>query len=58
MPLPSDVNMLLGYVNLKLRDFYSDLDALCEDLDENREEIEEKLKKIGYVYDSDRNQFR
>lgn len=58
MPLPSDVNMLLSYVNLKLRDFYSDLDALCEDLDENREEIEEKLKKIGYVYDSDRNQFR
>ena len=58
MPLPGDVNMLLSYVNLKLRDFYSDLDALCDDLDENREEIEEKLKKIGYVYDSDRNQFR
>ena len=58
MPLPGDANMLLGYVNLKLRDFYSNLDALCDDLDENREEIEEKLKKIGYVYDSDRNQFR
>ncbi|MBD5473203.1 MAG: DUF4250 domain-containing protein [Lachnospiraceae bacterium] len=58
MPLPDDINMLLSYVNLKLRDFYPDLDALCEDLDENREEIEEKLKKIGYVYDSDRNQFR
>lgn len=58
MPLPGDANMLLSYVNLKLRDFYSDLDALCDDLDENREEIEEKLKKIGYVYDSDRNQFR
>ena len=58
MSLPGDANMLLSYVNLKLRDFYSDLDALCNDLDENREEIEEKLKKIGYVYDSDRNQFR
>lgn len=58
MPLPGDVNMLLSYINLKLRDFYSDLDALCDDLDENREEIEEKLKGIGYVYDSDRNQFR
>lgn len=58
MPLPNDANMLLSYVNLKLRDFYPDLDAMCDDLDENREEIEEKLKKIGYVYDSDRNQFR
>lgn len=58
MPLPNDANMLLSYVNLKLRDYYSDLDAMCDDLDENREELEEKLKKIGYVYDSVRNQFQ
>lgn len=57
MPLPNDANMLLSYVNLKLRDFYPNLDAMCNDLDENREMIEEKLRKIGYVYDSDRNQF-
>lgn len=57
MPLPGDANILLGYVNLKLRDFYPDLDAMCDDLDENRELIEEKLKKIGYIYDSDQNQF-
>lgn len=57
MPLPGDANILLSYVNLKLRDFYPDLDAMCDDLDENRELIEEKLKKIGYVYDSDQNQF-
>lgn len=57
MPLPGDANILLSYVNLKLRDFYPDLDAMCDDLDENREVIEEKLRKIGYVYDSGRNQF-
>lgn len=57
MPLPGDANMLLSYVNLKLRDFYADLDAMCDDLDEDRALIEEKLKKIGYVYDSERNQF-
>ncbi len=57
MPLPNDANMLLSYVNLKLRDFYPNLDAMCDDLDENREMIEEKLRKIGYAYDSDRNQF-
>ena len=57
MSLPNDANMLLSYVNLKLRDFYPDLDAMCDDFDENREMIEEKLKKIGYAYDSNRNQF-
>lgn len=57
MPLPGDANILLSYVNLKLRDFYPDLDTMCDDLDENRELIEEKLKKIGYIYDSDQNQF-
>lgn len=57
MPLPGDANMLLSYVNLKLRDFYPDLDTMCDDLDGNRELIEEKLKKIGYIYDSDQNQF-
>lgn len=30
--IPKDPVMLLSYVNLKLRDFYSSLDALCEDL--------------------------
>ncbi|MCM1126941.1 MAG: DUF4250 domain-containing protein [Lachnospiraceae bacterium] len=57
MQLPNDANMLLSYVNLKLRDFYSDLDALCEDLDEDRSRIEEKLNGIGYAYDRKRNQF-
>ena len=31
--IPKDSNMLLSYVNLKLRDFYSDFEALCDDLD-------------------------
>ncbi|MDE7197313.1 MAG: DUF4250 domain-containing protein, partial [Lachnospiraceae bacterium] len=31
--MPKDPVMLLSYVNLKLRDFYTDLDQLCEDLD-------------------------
>ena len=51
MELPQDANILLSYVNLKLRDFYSSLDAMCEDLDESRAQIEEKLSGIGYGYD-------
>ena len=57
MELPQDVNILLSYVNLKLRDFYSSLDAMCEDLDESRAQIEEKLSGIGYVYDPEKNRF-
>ena len=47
--IPKDPVMLLSYVNTQLRDFYSSLDALCED-----KGIE---KSIEYVYEVDRNQF-
>ena len=57
MELPQDANILLSYVNLKLRDFYSSLDAMCEDLDESKTQIEEKLSGIGYEYDPEKNQF-
>ncbi len=55
--VPQDPVMLLSFLNLKLRDFYGSLDALCEDLDLNREEILEKMKQIDYTYDEGRNQF-
>ncbi len=57
MKLPGDPNMLLSYVNLKLRDFYSSLDSMCDDLCVDRKEIEEKLKGIGYVYNDAQNRF-
>lgn len=55
--LPSDPYILLSVVNTKLRDFYRDLDALCDDLDVSSFEITEKLKAVGYAYDKERNQF-
>lgn len=57
MQMPGDPNMLLSYVNLKLRDYYTSLDDMCDDMDVSKAEIEEKLQKIGYNYDSQRNQF-
>ena len=57
MELPQDANILLSYVNLKLRDFYSSLDEMCEDLDESKAQIEETLSGIGYRYNPERNQF-
>lgn len=55
--IPKDPVMLLSFLNLKLRDFYPDFEALCEDLDLSASETEEKLKAIGYIYDKEKNQF-
>lgn len=57
MQIPKDPVMLLSFVNLKLRDFYSDIDVMCDDMDVSKAEIEEKLQAIGYSYDRERNQF-
>jgi len=55
--LPNDPIMLLSFVNMKLRDQYASLDALCEDMDVSREEILRKLSEVGYEYNTERNQF-
>lgn len=55
--IPQEPVMLLSYINLKLRDDYSSLDLLCEDLDISKTEIIEKLKSINYSYDEKLNQF-
>ena len=55
--LPKDPFMLLSYVNTQLRDNYPSLDELCSSLDEDKEEILNKLNKAGYAYDEDRNRF-
>lgn len=55
--IPKDPVMLLSFINLKLRDYYSDLEALCEDLDVAQGEITEKLADIDYHYDREKNQF-
>ncbi|MBO5473377.1 MAG: DUF4250 domain-containing protein [Lachnospiraceae bacterium] len=55
--IPNDPVMLLSFINLKLRDFYGSLSALCDDLDADQDEIVSKLAKIDYHYDKERNQF-
>ncbi len=55
--LPNDPILLLSVVNMKLRDFYKDLDMLCQDLNVNKEELIEKLADIDYEYDVNTNQF-
>lgn len=57
MNLPNDKMMLLSVVNTKLRDYYKDLDELCEDINEDKNGIIKKLKEIDYEYDEKLNRF-
>lgn len=57
MNLPKDPFMLLSVINTKLRDIYPSLDALCEDMEADKEQIIEVLKGIDYEYDESRHQF-
>lgn len=55
--LPKDPAILLSVINTKLRDFYYDLDALCDDLEADKNEIVTNLFQIGYKYSEEKNQF-
>lgn len=55
--LPHDPIILLSFINTKLRDHYSSLDALCDDLDVKADDIKARLASVGYVYDPDLNKF-
>ena len=55
--IPKDPAMLLSFINLKLRDFYGNLDSLCDDMDLDKNEVIDKLSAIDYHYDSEKNQF-
>lgn len=55
--IPKDPAMLLSFINMKLRDHYGSLDALCEDLDADGVEIMERLASIDYHYDKEKNRF-
>ena len=55
--IPQDPMMLMSFINMKLRDFYPSLDALCEDLEISREELEERLGKAGFEYSGENKRF-
>ena len=57
MELPKDPMMLFSLINMKLRDFYPSLDALCEDLHVSKEDIINRLKEAGFEYNAELNKF-
>lgn len=57
MMLPNDPVMRLSFVNLKLRDFYKNIEDLCDDFDVDKDELISSLEAIDYHYDAEANQF-
>ncbi len=56
-PLPQDPAMLMSLINMKLRDNYSSLDELCEDMDISREELLKRLGDAGFEYSEENRRF-
>jgi len=54
---PKEPAILLSWVNMKLRDFYQSLDELCQDLNIDRETIENTLKQAGFEYNEEMRKF-
>ena len=55
--LPHDPFMLMSVINMKLRDYYPTLDALCEDMNIDKEIITTTLGSIGMEYNPITNKF-
>lgn len=57
MDLPKDPMMLLSVINMKLRDFYPSLDALCSDLDIDKQALIKQMQAAGFEYNPAQNKF-
>ncbi len=55
--LPNDPMILFSAVNMLLRDNYSSLDELCDDMNVDRKALEEKLAGVGFEYNAAQNKF-
>jgi hypothetical protein len=57
MELPEDPMMLFSVINMKLRDNYSSLDELCDDLHIDKNDIINRLRAVGFEYSPEHNKF-
>lgn len=55
--LPNDPMMLFSAVNMLLRDEYDSLDALCDDMNVDRNELTRKLADAGFEYNEQQHKF-
>ena len=53
--IPKDPNLLYSFMNMKLRDRYSSLENMCEDMDLDRIALLAGLEAAGMTYDAEHN---
>ena len=56
--LPNDINMLVSFLNTKLRDDDMSLEQLLEINDKNLNEFRTRLDRNGYFFDENNNQIK
>ena len=55
--LPKDPMILFSFLNTKLRDQYGSLDALCDDMETDKQTLLDTMANVGFHYDPERNAF-
>ena len=59
MNLPEDPNILLSFINMKMRDNnFETLGELCDSLGCDEKDLIKKLEEAGYEYVSSQKQFK
>lgn len=56
--MPTEITILVSFINMKLRDEYDSLEELCAAYDTAPCDILTKLKAAGYKYDSENRSVR
>lgn len=56
--MPQDPILLMSMANTYLRDQYSNLEDMCEDREWDQEELQAKLEAVGFIYNTEQNQFK
>ena len=57
MNIPTHPEMLVSFVNMKLRDEYASLTELCDDLSLNETELIQQMRQAGYEYNEEGRRF-
>lgn len=55
--LPEDPMILFSFINTKLRDNYTSLDELCDDMHISKADLVAKLGSVGFEYNPQQNKF-
>ena len=48
---------MLSYINMKLRDSYTSLDEMCDDMQLDRDELISRMAEAGFEYSATHNRF-